>query len=52
LEYVGIDGRIMVKWILNKYNGGYGSVAGSFEHGNKLPGFIKGLGFLDYQNDY
>jgi hypothetical protein len=51
LEDLIVDGRIMLKWILRKYDGtgldklglAQGHVAGCFKHGNELLGPIKYL---------
>ena len=51
-----IDGRIILKWILRKWEGvvgtgciwlRIGTVAGVFEYGDELPGSIKCEEFLD-----
>lgn len=40
---VGIIGRIIFKWMLEKYDvTRYGSFAVSCEHGNELRGYING----------
>jgi len=55
-EGLGVDGKIILEWILGKWVGrcgldasgsGYGPVADSCEHGNELSGFIKVGEFLD-----
>ena len=56
LEDPGLDGRIILKWILEKWDMGHGlgqsgsgqgHVAGSCECGNELSSFIKRGEFLD-----
>jgi hypothetical protein len=56
LENTCLTGRTILKWILEKCNGGHeldqcgsgeGHVAGSCESGNELPGSIKCGKFLD-----
>jgi hypothetical protein len=53
LEDPGIDGRRILKWIFEKWDGldrsgsGLGQVAGSFECGNEPSGSIKCGEFLD-----
>jgi hypothetical protein len=56
---LGIDGRIRLKFILNKLGKrtltGFiwlRIVAGSCEHGNEPSGSIKGKEFLDQLSDY
>jgi hypothetical protein len=51
VEDLGIDGRIILQCILGEYvldstGSGWGSVAGSCEHGNEPSGSIKGGKFL------
>jgi hypothetical protein len=54
LKDFGLDGRIILDWILNKVGGcgldssglGYGPVVGSCEYGTKPSGSIKGGKFL------
>jgi hypothetical protein len=51
-EDLGIDGKIILKWIFRIVgegldSSGSGLVAGSCEHGNEPSGFIKGREFLD-----
>ena len=52
-----VDGRIILSWILRKWEGvvgldgvgsGYGQVAGACEYGNERSGSIKCGEFLDY----
>jgi hypothetical protein len=57
LEYLGVDGKIILKWIFNKWEGeghgldwsgtGEGNVVGSCECGNEPSGSIKCEEFLD-----
>jgi hypothetical protein len=56
LEDPGVDGRIIVKWIFKKWDGGHGldlygselgHVVGSCECGNEPAGSIKRGEFLD-----
>jgi hypothetical protein len=47
LEDPGVDGGIILKWILKKWDGGHGQVAGSCECGNEPSGSIKLGEFLD-----
>jgi hypothetical protein len=60
-EDLGIDGKIVLKWIVGKYVGKYeldpsgsgeGLVAGCYDHANESSGFMKFGVFLDYLNDY
>jgi hypothetical protein len=56
LENLGVDGRIILQWILGKRDGkvwtgfgsGYGPVAGSCEDVNEPSGYKKGVEFLKY----
>ena len=57
LEDPGVGGRIILKRIFEKWDGGHGldrsgsgqgQVAGACECGNELSGSIKCGGFLDY----
>jgi hypothetical protein len=43
----GVDGNIILEWILGKLRAKLWTVAGSCEDDNKHPGSIKGGGFLD-----
>jgi hypothetical protein len=56
MEYLGVDGRIVLKWMSKRWDGtawtgliclGYGQVAGTCECGNELSGSIKCGEFLD-----
>jgi len=52
LEDLGVDGRIILKWIFKKLDGGMdwiglAQLAGSFERGNESLGSIKFEAFLD-----
>jgi hypothetical protein len=56
LEVLGVDGREISVWILEKYGGkceldasdsGQEPVACSCKHGHELSGYVKGGGFLD-----
>jgi hypothetical protein len=56
LEDLGVDGRIILRWIVRKWGEKvwteciwlrWGPVAGCCEHGNELSGSIKGGKFLD-----
>jgi hypothetical protein len=52
---VGVDGRIILEWMLENCLGGggrcgldsSGSVAGSYKHGNESSGSMKGAEFID-----
>ena len=53
----GVDGRIILKWVFMKWDGGHGlfpscsergQVVGTCECGNELSGSIKCGEFLDY----
>jgi hypothetical protein len=55
LEDLGVDGRMLLKWIFKKWDVGHGldrsdsgqgQVAGSCERGNEHSGFIKCGNFL------
>jgi hypothetical protein len=57
LQDRNIDGRIILKWILEEWDGGHGldrsasgegQVAGSCESSNKPSAFIKSREFLDW----
>jgi len=57
LEELGVDGRIILKWIFRTWDGGTwtaliwprtGQVAGSCKHSNEPSGSIKFREFLDY----
>jgi hypothetical protein len=57
LKDLGIDGRIILKWILNKLDGKAWTgliwlkiVAGACEHSNEPSGSIKCGEFLDYED--
>jgi hypothetical protein len=56
LEDPGVDGRIILKWIIERLGGGhrldlsgsgYGQVAGSCVYGDQPSGFIKCGEFLE-----
>jgi len=58
-EELGVDGKIILKWMLGKWSGkvwtrvwtGEGVVAGSCQHSNGTSGSINGGEFLDYLSD-
>jgi len=54
LENLDIDGRILLKWILNRTQGSGldSSASGSYEHGNNPPDSETGWEYFSQLSDY